>query len=65
MTFEGGGDHIGRAAARWSLDEKERLVAASLELGAIASEAARMAGLHVSQLCRSRKELCKHTEASR
>jgi transposase len=35
---------------RWSQDEKERLVAASLEPGACVSEVARMAGLHVSQL---------------
>ncbi|MET4177769.1 transposase [Bradyrhizobium sp. LA6.1] len=50
---------------RWSQDEKERLVAASLEPGASVSEVARMAGLHVSQLFRWRKELCKHGEASK
>ncbi|APG14931.1 hypothetical protein BKD09_42080 [Bradyrhizobium japonicum] len=44
---------------RWSRDEKERLVAASLDPGATVSEVARMAGLHVSQLFRWRKELCK------
>ena len=49
---------------RWSQDEKERLVAASLEPGASVSEVARAAGLHVSQLFRWRKELCKHAEAS-
>lgn len=49
---------------RWSQDEKERLVAASLEPGASVSEVARMAGLHVSQLFRWRKELCKHGETS-
>lgn len=49
---------------RWSQDEKERLVAASLEPGASVSEVARMAGLHVSQLFRWRKDLCKHGEAS-
>lgn len=49
---------------RWSQDEKERLVAASLEPGASVSEVARIAGLHVSQLFRWRKELCKHGEAS-
>lgn len=49
---------------RWSQDEKERLVAASLEPGATVSEVARMAGLHVSQLFRWRKELCKHSETS-
>ncbi|MCC8984535.1 IS66-like element accessory protein TnpA [Bradyrhizobium acaciae] len=49
---------------RWSQDEKERLVAASLEPGANVSELARVAGLHVSQLFRWRKELCRHGEAS-
>ena len=49
---------------RWSQDEKERLVAASLEPGATVSEVARMAGLHVSQLFRWREELCRHGEAS-
>ncbi|WP_420809184.1 transposase [Bradyrhizobium zhanjiangense] len=33
-------------------------------MGASVSEGARMAGLHVSQLFRWRKELCKHSEAS-
>jgi transposase len=49
---------------RWSRDEKERLVAASLEPRASVSEVARAAGLHVSQLFRWRKELCKQAEAS-
>ncbi|WP_442868834.1 transposase [Bradyrhizobium sp. CCBAU 53380] len=49
---------------RWSQDEKERLVAASLEPGANVSEVARVAGLHVSQLFRWRKELYRHGEAS-
>jgi transposase len=49
---------------RWSQGEKERLVAASLEPGATVSEVARMAGLHVSQLFRWRKELCRHGDAS-
>ncbi|WP_225157382.1 MULTISPECIES: transposase [unclassified Bradyrhizobium] len=49
---------------RWSQEEKERLVAASLEPGASVSELARVAGLHVIQLFRWRKELCKHAEAS-
>jgi transposase len=49
---------------RWSQDEKERLVAASLEPGANVSEVARVAGLHVSQLFRWRKELCRRGEAS-
>ncbi|MCA1458934.1 transposase [Bradyrhizobium sp. BRP22] len=47
---------------RWSQDEKERLVAASLEPGATVSEVARVTGLQVSQLFRWRKELCKHSE---
>jgi transposase len=49
---------------RWSREEKERLVAASLELGAGVSEVARAAGIHVSQLFRWRKELCVRSEAS-
>ena len=44
---------------RWSPAEKERLVALSLEPGASASEIARAAGLHVSQLFRWRKRLCE------
>jgi transposase len=49
---------------RWSRQDKERLVAASFEPGASVSEVARAAGLHVSQLFRWRKELCKRSEAS-
>jgi transposase len=37
---------------RWPRAEKERIVAASLETGAIASEVARAAGIHTSQLYR-------------
>jgi transposase len=44
---------------RWPLSEKERIVAASLEPGAIASEVARAAGIHSSQLYRWRRELCE------
>ncbi|MGO8061461.1 transposase [Rhizobium johnstonii] len=44
---------------RWSHEDKERLVAACLELGAVLSEIARAAGIHVSQLFRWRKELCQ------
>jgi transposase-like protein len=44
---------------RWPQAEKERLVALSLEPGACASEIARSAGLHVSQLFRWRKRLCE------
>jgi transposase len=43
---------------RWSRAEKERIVAAALEPGAVASEVARAAGIHVSQLFRWRQELC-------
>lgn len=50
---------------RWSQDEKERLVAASLEPGVSVSEVARVPGLHVSQLFRWRKELCKVSVALR
>src|SRR5499427_6331317 len=49
---------------RWPRAEKERLVAASLEPGASVSEVARSAGLHVSQLFKWRKELCKRTDTS-
>ncbi len=49
---------------RWSRDEKERLVAASLEPGTTVSEVARMAGLHVSQLFRWRKELCHRDDTT-
>lgn len=44
---------------RWSRSEKERLVSASFEDGVTASEIAREAGIHVSQLFRWRKELCQ------
>lgn len=44
---------------RWSLAEKERLVAASLEPGVSEAPAA---GLHVSQLFRWRKQLCTRIE---
>jgi transposase len=43
---------------RWSRAEKERIVAAALEPGAVASEVARAAGIHASQLFRWRQELC-------
>lgn len=33
---------------RWSRAEKERIVAAAIEPGAVASEVARAAGIHVS-----------------
>jgi len=49
---------------RWSREDKERLVAACLEPGAVLSEIARVAGIHVSQLFRWRKELCRIEEPS-
>jgi transposase-like protein len=42
---------------RWSAAEKERLVAASLQPGAIVSALAREAGLHPSQLYGWRRQL--------
>jgi transposase len=48
---------------RWSTAEKRRIVAASLERGAVASGVAREAGIHVSQLFRWRQELCQRDEA--
>lgn len=47
---------------RWSRGDKERLVAACFEPGAVLSEIARAAGIHVSQLFRWRKELCQIEE---
>lgn len=44
---------------RWPQAEKERLVALSLAPGTSASQIARSAGLHVSQLFRWRKQLCE------
>jgi transposase len=49
---------------RWSREDKERLVAACIEPGAVFSEIARAAGIHVSQLFRWRKELCRIEEPS-
>lgn len=43
---------------RWLRAEKERIVAAALEPGAVASEIARAAGIHASQLFRWRRQLC-------
>jgi transposase len=43
---------------RWSRAEKERIVAAAMEVGAVASEVARAAGIHTSQLFRWRRQLC-------
>jgi transposase len=49
---------------RWSRAEKERIVAAAIELGAVASEVARAAGVHVSQLCPWRQQLCGAASAA-
>src|SRR6202022_3699068 len=49
---------------RWSRAEKERIVAAALEPGAVASEVARAAGIHSSQLFRWRQELCGRVRAA-
>jgi len=43
----------------WPRAEKERLVAAAMAPGAVASDVARAAGIHVSQLFRWRQELCE------
>jgi len=48
---------------RWSRAEKERIVAAALAPGAVASEVAREAGIHTSQLFRWRQELCLPTSS--
>ena len=47
---------------RWSRAEKERIVAAALEASASASEVARAAGIHVSQLFRWRQQLCERVQ---
>jgi transposase len=46
----------------WSRAEKERIVAAALEPGAVASELARAAGIHTSQLFRWRQQLCERVQ---
>jgi transposase len=46
----------------WSRAEKERIVAAAIEPGAVASEVARTAGIHTSQLFRWRQQLCERTQ---
>ena len=48
---------------RWSRAEKEQIVAAALEPGVVASEVARDAGIHASQLFRWRQELCERAAA--
>src|SRR2546423_15467958 len=47
---------------RWSQAEKERIVVAALQPGAVASEVARAAGIHTSQLFRWRQELCARSQ---
>jgi transposase len=47
---------------RWSRAEKERIVAAALEPGAVASEIARASGIHTSQLFRWRQRLCERAQ---
>jgi transposase-like protein len=49
---------------RWWRGEKERIVAASMEPGAVASAVAREAGIHASQLYRWRQELCDPVRAA-
>jgi transposase len=44
---------------RWSRSEKERIVTAAMEAGAVASEVACAAGIHTSQLFRWRQQLCE------
>ena len=44
---------------RWLRAEKVRIVTAALEPGAVASEVARAAGIHTSQLFRWRQQLCE------
>jgi transposase len=46
----------------WSRAEKERIVAATMEPGAVASEIARAAGIHTSQLFRWRQQLCERSQ---
>ncbi|GAC1501924.1 MAG: transposase [Steroidobacteraceae bacterium] len=46
----------------WSRTEKERIVAAAMEPGAVASEVARTAGIHTSQLFRWRRQLCERPQ---
>jgi transposase len=48
----------GQRRRRWSAEEKERLVAASMEPGAGVFAVARQAGVHPSQLYGWRRQLC-------
>ena len=47
---------------RWSRADKERIVAAAMEPGAVASEVARAAGIEPSQLFRWRQQLCERAQ---
>ena len=49
---------------RWSQADKERLVVASLEPGAMVSVIAREAGIHPTQLYRWRRQFCVRPQAS-
>jgi transposase len=49
---------------RWTAAEKERIVAASLEPGAVVSALAREAGIHPSQLYGWRRQLCARPQAA-
>ena len=46
----------------WPQAEKQRIVAAAMERGAVASEVARAAGIHTSQLFRWRQQLCERVQ---
>ena len=46
----------------WPRTEKERIVAEAMEPGAVASEVARAAGIHSSQLFRWRQQLCERAQ---
>ena len=48
---------------RWPRADKERIVASAMEPGAVASDVARAAGIHVSQLFRWRQQLCDRRAA--
>ena len=54
---EGDGTTSGRRRRRWSKAEKERIVAAAMEPGVVASAVAREAGIQASQLFRWRQHL--------
>jgi transposase len=46
----------------WSREEKERIAAAAMGPGAVASEVARAAGIYTSQLFRWRQQLCERSQ---